>query len=119
MTDKQKAFLDALFGEARGNGREAMRIAGYSTETSLSEVTVALSKEIEERTRKLIADSGPQMVFSMLDIISGKEVLGVKEKITVAKDFLDRAGFGKTEKIEVESKSPVFFLPSKQNDSDE
>ena len=36
ITDKQAAFLEALRGEARGNIRAAMDIAGYSkvTETS-------------------------------------------------------------------------------------
>jgi len=119
MIEKQKSFLDFLFGEARGNAREAMRMAGYSDSTNVTEVTGPLSKEIEERTRRFIADSGPKAVFSMMDILEGKELLGVKEKIMVAKDFLDRAGISKTEKIEVESKSPVFFLPAKKENDDE
>jgi len=30
LTDMQEKFLDVLFGEAKGNPREAARIAGYS-----------------------------------------------------------------------------------------
>lgn len=120
MTDKQKAFLDHLFGEARGDALKAKRLAGYSEETTVAEITTALAKEIEERTRRFIADNGPKAVFSMMDILEGREMLGVKEKIVVAKDFLDRAGISKTEKIEVESKSPVFLLPAKKvNDEDD
>ena len=34
LTDMQEKFLDVLFGEARGNPREAARIAGYSEPVS-------------------------------------------------------------------------------------
>ena len=30
LTDMQEKFLDVLFGEAKGNPREAARLAGYS-----------------------------------------------------------------------------------------
>ena len=30
LTEKQNAFLEALVGEARGDIRSAMRVAGYS-----------------------------------------------------------------------------------------
>ena len=40
-------------------------------------------------------------------------MVGNKEKIAVAKDFLDRAGFVKTDKIEVKAESPLFILPAK------
>ena len=35
LTDMQEKFLDVLFGEARGNPREAARIAGYSEHSYL------------------------------------------------------------------------------------
>ena len=38
ITDKQSDFLEALLGEARGNIRAAMDIAGYSKMTKTSEV---------------------------------------------------------------------------------
>ena len=120
MVEKQKAFLEALFGESKGNVRNAMRVAGYSDQTSASEVTEPLAKEIEARTRRLIADNGPKAVFTMLGVLNGTEVLGVKEKIAASKDLLDRAGITKTEKVEVSSKTPIFFLPAKnQDDEDE
>ena len=31
LTDMQEKFLDVLFGEAKGNPREAARLAGYSS----------------------------------------------------------------------------------------
>ena len=119
MLEKQEKFLEALFGEAKGNHREAMRIAGYSDSTPVKEVVTPLSEEIEKRTRAYIAQMGPKAVTTMMGILDGSETLGIKEKIAVAKDFLDRAGFNKVEKIEVESKSPLFILPSKKSDDDE
>lgn len=113
MTDMQEKFLEALFGDAKGNVREAMRLAGYSDNTTTKEVVDPLKKEIEERTRDYIALAGPKAISTMMGVLSGEETLGVREKIAAAKDFLDRAGFGKVEKIEVESKTPLFILPAK------
>ena len=47
LTDMQEKFLDVLFGEARGNPREAARLAGYS-ENSYPKVIRNLKKEITE-----------------------------------------------------------------------
>jgi hypothetical protein len=41
--------------------------------------------------------------------------LGIKEKLSAAKDLLDRAGLIKTEKIEVNSSGGVMLLPAKDN----
>jgi hypothetical protein len=118
MTENQQRFLEALFGEAKGNYREAMRIAGYSDNTPTKDVVEPLSEEIEKMTRSYIAWNGPKAVMILSGILDGSELLGVKEKIAVAKDFLDRAGFGKVEKIEVEAKSPLFILPAKRYDDE-
>ena len=118
MTENQKKFLEALFGEAKGNHRQAMRLAGYSDNTTVKEVVEPLSEEIEKMTRQYIAWNGPKAVAILTGVLDGTELLGVKEKITAAKDFLDRAGFSKTEKIEVTSKSPLFVLPAKKTDED-
>ena len=49
----------------------------------------------------------------MMEVFNDTKQLGNKEKIAVAKDFLDRAGFVKTDKIEVKAESPLFILPAK------
>lgn len=118
MNDSQKKFLEALFGEAKGNHRAAMRIAGYSDNTSIKEVVEPLSEEIEKMTRQYIAWNGPKAIAIMAGVLDGTELLGVKEKIAAAKDFLDRAGFGKVEKVEVTAKSPLFVLPAKKYDEE-
>jgi hypothetical protein len=40
--------------------------------------------------------------------------LGIRDKMTAARDLLDRTGFMKTEKINVESSGGVFVLPAKE-----
>jgi len=42
-TDKQTAFLEALLGEARGDIRTAMTIAGYAKTTKTAEVVSSLT----------------------------------------------------------------------------
>lgn len=36
-TTQEKAFLEHLFGEAQGNFRKAMQLAGYGDNTSVSQ----------------------------------------------------------------------------------
>jgi hypothetical protein len=119
LTENQSKFLDALFDEAKGNPVAAKKLAGYSETTSTQAILDSLSDEIADRTRKAIAYSGPKAVAMLSDILSGTEILGVKEKLAAAKDLLDRAGFAKTDKIQVESSTPLFVLPAKTRDEDD
>jgi len=52
----------------------------------------------------------------MLDVMQNPTDLGNKEKMAAAKDLLDRAGFVKTDKVEVKSESPLFILPPKTHE---
>lgn len=115
LTEKQEAFLDALFGEAKGNAAEAVKMAGYAEGTATSTIVGALQEEIAERTRNMITSSSTRAVFEMYDLFDQPAKLGSKEIIAVAKDFLDRAGFSKTDKVEVKSASPLFILPPKDS----
>lgn len=119
LTEQQQAFLDALFSEeAKGNVRTAMRIAGYSPSTSSKHVTDPLAEEIAELTAKFIASSTTSAAYALFDILNNPTELGNKDKMLAAKDLLDRAGFVKTEKVEVKTKDPVFILPPKRSDDD-
>lgn len=116
LTEKQQAFLEALFNEAQGDPVKALKIAGYAPGMSTTTVMAPLKEEIAERTRDFIATRGPQAVWSMMQVMQSPTDLGNKEKMAAAKDFLDRAGFVKTEKVEVKSESPLFILPPKETD---
>ena len=80
------------------------------------ELEKELETEIAERTKSLIATRGPQAAYSMLDVMENPTDLGNKEKMAAAKDLLDRAGFVKTDKVEVKAESPLFILPPKSDE---
>lgn len=118
-TAEQQKFLDVLFEEAKGDPTKAKRLAGYSENTATSRVTAALQDEIVELTRKYIAQSSTSAAWELVNIITTNDlVLGAKEKMSAAKDILDRAGLVKTEKVEVTAAEPVFILPSKNAQED-
>lgn len=118
-TEKQEAFLDALMGEAKGNLREAMRIAGYSDSTKLNEVVGPLKEEIVERASTVLALNAPKAAFSMLGVLDDPTALGARNQINAAKEVLDRTGLVKKEQVEVKATGgAMFILPPKQSDDD-
>ena len=116
LTEKQQKFLDVLFEEAQGNPVKALKIAGYANGISSTSILNSLQNEVAELTKKFLAIRGPQAAWSMMEILDNPTDLGNKEKMAAAKDLLDRAGFVKTEKVEVKSESPLFILPPKENE---
>ena len=113
LTEKQQLFLDVLFEQAQGDPVRAKRLAGYADSVSSTSITGVLQDEIYEATKRYIASSGTRVAYGMMEVFNDPTQLGNKEKIAVAKDFLDRAGFVKTDKIEVKAESPLFILPAK------
>ena len=116
LTDKQQKFLDVLFDGAQGDPIKAVKLSGYAEGTSASSVTGSLIDEIAELTKKFIAPSSTKAAYTMFSVMADPTDLGVKEKMLAAKDILDRAGFTKTDKVEVKTSEPLFILPSKESD---
>lgn len=115
-TDKQQAFLDALCGEAQGNIRAAMDIAGYSRTTKSYEVVNPLKAEIIERASLMMAMNAPKATFSMIGVLDDPTAMGAKNSVMAAKEILDRAGLVKKEQVEVKTDSnAVFILPPKHD----
>ena len=112
LTDRQRKFLEVLFDEAKGDPVKAKKLAGYAEGVSTRQVVEAIEDEIVELTKKFIAQSSTKAAYTMFSMADPTD-LGVKEKMAAAKDILDRAGFTKTEKVEVKSAEPLFILPSK------
>jgi|TARA_B110000908_G_C10257015_1_gene456293 hypothetical protein len=118
-TDKQSAFLEALMGEARGNVRKAMDIAGYSKGTAASEVTVPLKEEIIERASMMLAMNAPKAAHGLLGVLDDPTALGARNAINAAREVLDRTGLVKREKVEVTNNGGgMFILPPKSDDVD-
>ena len=119
LTDKQSAFLEALVGEARGNIRAAMDIAGYSKTTATSEVVGPLKEEITERAGMMLAINAPKAAFGIIDVLDDPSSLGARNAISAAREVLDRTGLVKKEQVEITANTGgMFILPPKTANDD-
>jgi hypothetical protein len=118
LTEKQQKFLDVLFEEAKGNPAKAIKLSGYAEGTPSSAVTNVLQEEIAELTKKYLATSATKAAYAMVNILEDPVALGNKEKMVAAKDILDRVGYKSSDKVEVQSASPLFILPPKENNNE-
>lgn len=119
LTEQQQKFIDVLFDEAGGNLRKAMRLAGYSESYMPSQLAKVLKEEIIEATQLYMALNAPKAAAAMVGAIDDPTELGLKEKMSAAKDLMDRAGLVKTEKVQVESNTGgVMLLPAKEKEED-
>lgn len=119
-TELQQKFLEALCGEARGDIRVAMTLAGYSPQTKASEVVGPLKEEIVERASLMLAMNAPKATFSMLGVLDDPGQMGARNAVAAATQILDRAGLVKKELVEV--KGPVggiFVLPPKRGETND
>ena len=119
LTEQHKRFLEVLFADAGGNINQAMRMAGFSEGYSRRSLTNYLKEEIIEATQLYIAMAAPKAAVAMIAAIDDPTELGLKEKMSAAKDLLDRAGLVKTEKVQVESNTGgVMILPAKAREEE-
>jgi hypothetical protein len=118
LTEQHKKFLDVLFNEANGSIPVAKRLAGFSEGYSTKQLTNYLKEEIIEATQLYIAMSAPRAAMAVVSGITDPTELGIKEKLNAAKDLLDRAGLGKTDKVQVESTNGLMILPAKDRAED-
>jgi hypothetical protein len=118
LTEQHKRFLEVLFADAQGNINQAMKMAGFSDGYSRRQLTNYLKEEIIEATQLYIAMTAPKAAMAMIGAIDDPTELGLKEKMSAAKDLLDRAGLVKTDKVQVESGGGVMLLPVKEREED-
>jgi hypothetical protein len=113
LTDKQQAFLNALFDEANGDVLLAKKIAGYSDSYSTTEIVNGLKEEILDATHMFMARNAPKAAFALVGGLVDPTELGIRDKMAAAKELLDRTGLVKTEKMQVEAKGGVMLMPAK------
>ena len=114
LTDKQKDFLDALFGEANGDPKLAGEIAGYSHYTVPLK---ALKEEIIDVANKILATSAPKASQKLVDILDSDDPIPqVSAKLQAAQTLLDRVGIAKRDKLDVTHTAigGIFLLPEKK-----
>ena len=114
LTEKQQKFMAVLFEEANGDVVSAKKLAGYSDTTTTHDVIKSLRDEIAEATRDYMSRIAPKAAVAMGNALVDPTELGIRDKMVAAKDLLDRAGYIKTEKGNVESSGGLFGLPAKE-----
>ena len=113
LTMKQKVFLDVLFEQAGGDMVQAKKIAGYADSSSTSEIIKGLKEEILEATQMYMARNAPKAAMAMTGALYDPTELGIRDKMSAAKELLDRTGLIKTEKVQVEAAGGVMLMPAK------
>lgn len=119
LTDKQKAFLDALFGdEAKGDIKMALKIAGYTKNNN--HLVYELKDEVLDRARNYLALHAPRAAMGLTGVLDNPTNLGNKSTLAAATQILDRIGIIKQEKVEITGISGgLFILPEKDGDDGE
>ena len=115
LTDQQKSFLTALFGNAKGSPKKAGEIAGYS-EHSYPKVIRALKDEIIQRAEEVMASYSPKATMGLVNALDEDgSTPNASIRVEAAKQILDRVGLTKKEKVDinVRSVSGIFILPPK------
>jgi len=115
LTDIQEKFLDALFGEAKGNPKKAGELAGYS-DHSYPKVLRNLKNEIVSRAETYLANYSARAATRMVDMLDEDGTTPhANIRMEAAKQILDRVGVAKKEKLDVNLKAVhgLFILPPK------
>lgn len=117
LTVSQEKFLDALFGEARGNPRVAGELAGYS-EHSYPKLVKSLKTEIVSRAENYLAVHSAKAATKIVEMLEEDGTTPhANIRMEAAKQILDRIGIVKKEHIDVNVKAlhGIFVLPAKDN----
>ena len=119
LTEKQQKFLAVLFDEAGGDVLTAKKLAVYSDTYSTTDVVNSLKEEILDSTQSFMARNAPKAAMAMVGGLYDPTELGIRDKMSAAKELLDRTGLVKTEKVQVEAKGGVMLMPPKVVEDDE
>ena len=115
LTERQQKFLAVLFDEAGGDVVQAKLIAGYAASSSTTDIVKSLKDEILESTQLFMSRNAPKAAMAMVGGLLDPTELGIRDKMSAAKELLDRTGLVKTEKMQVESTGGVMLLPAKND----
>ena len=115
LTDMQEKFLDVLFGEARGNPREAAKIAGYS-EHSYPKVIKNLKREITELAESHLSTHSAKAATRLTTLLDEDGTTPhASIRLAAANSVLDRVGIVKKDQLDITMKAMhgIFILPAK------
>ena len=113
LTERQQKFLNVLFDQANGDVVQAKLLAGYSEKTPTSSVVASMKEEIMDATQMYMSRNAPKAAVAMVSGVDDPTQLGIRDRLSAAKELLDRVGLIKTEKVQVEASGGVMLLPPK------
>ena len=117
LTNSQEKFLDALFGEAKGDPKKAGELAGYS-EHSYPKVLRNLKQEIVSRAENYLATHSAKAATKIVDMLEEDGTTPhANIRMEAAKQILDRIGVVKKDQLDINMKAMhgIFILPAKDN----
>ena len=110
-TEQQKLFIDEYLRLRKKNATQAAINAGYSPKSASSQASQLLNNPkvleyLNEREKAITQELQEEFIFDALE--ARKVMYSImkdpnaedRDKINVAKDFLDRAGFKPIDKVE-------------------
>ena len=116
LTNMQEKFLDALFGEAKGDPRKAAELAGYSS-NSYPKVVRNLKKEITELAENHLSTHSAKAATRLIDLLDEDGTTPHSNiRLAAANSILDRVGISKKDQLDINMKSVhgIFILPAKE-----
>jgi len=117
LTQQQQDFIDHLLGEAKGDYKKALSLAGYSDNTRPSDVIKSLRQEIIEASLNHLALNAPKAAVELTDVMANPVQGGATTKVKVATQILDRVGVTAAPKDALDLKIPsggLFIMPAKE-----
>lgn len=117
LTQQQQDFIDHLLGEAKGDYKKALTMAGYSDNTRPSDIVKSLRQEIIEASLNHLALNAPKAAVELTDVMSSPVKSGATTIVKVATQILDRVGVTAAPKDALDLKIPsggLFIMPAKE-----
>jgi hypothetical protein len=119
LTEKQEKFLRVLFDVAEGDVVKAKQLAGYSDASSTTDIIKGIKEEVLDATHLYMARNAPKAAMAVVNGVDDPTQLGIRDRLSAAKELLDRSGLVKTEKMQVEASGGVMLMPPKKVEEDD
>jgi hypothetical protein len=119
LTEKQRDFLSHLFGEAQGDPRKAVKLAGYAENTNVAVVMEPIQEEINKLSLSYLAKHGPKVVMTLLRFLDDNDApKGGSNTLKAIQMIREMINLGvPSNKEDVNLKVPsggLFILPAKE-----
>ena len=119
LTEKQETFLRVLFDVAEGDVVKAKQLAGYSDASPTTDIIKGIKEEVLDATHLYMARNAPKAAMAVVNGVDDPTQLGIRDRLSAAKELLDRSGLVKTEKMQVEASGGVMLMPPKKVEEDD